>query len=205
MKLNLFKAGFTLVEVNLAIFVMATGVLSMCGLYALGYRENSQSIEDVEATAYADVCLAPLVAALSSPLLTYEDWQKIGDSGNISADAKMEGVRARWPANGWRDYVEFKSENNVRTMRVKKGCSSTAADVYKKIAGALTSSGVKVDSIQIPQNYKYGIVVTRYDNVVQISFRCARRAQSLMSQPIFVAEVNYQGGFGESSVKGVSK
>ena len=45
------KKGFTLVEVNLAIFIMAVGVLSMCGLYSLGYRENRQSVEDVASAA----------------------------------------------------------------------------------------------------------------------------------------------------------
>ena len=54
MKRLLSRSGFTLVEVNLAIFIMAVGVLSMCALYGLGYRENRQSEEDVYATASAD-------------------------------------------------------------------------------------------------------------------------------------------------------
>ena len=55
------RKGFTLVEVNLAIFIMAVGVLSMCGLYSLGYRENRQSVEDVASASYADAYLAPLI------------------------------------------------------------------------------------------------------------------------------------------------
>ena len=48
------RAGFTLMEVNLAIFIMAVGVFSMCSLYTLGYRENRQSVEDVAGAAFAD-------------------------------------------------------------------------------------------------------------------------------------------------------
>ena len=61
--------GFTLVEVCLAIAVMAVGVLSMCGLYTLGYRENRQSVEDVAAAGYADAYLAPLVQGLSQKVM----------------------------------------------------------------------------------------------------------------------------------------
>ena len=45
------KSGFSLMEVNLAVFIMATGVLAMVSLYPLAYRENSQSVEDVKAAA----------------------------------------------------------------------------------------------------------------------------------------------------------
>ena len=41
------KKAFTLMEVNLAILVMAGGILSIVGLYSLGFRENKQSGEDV--------------------------------------------------------------------------------------------------------------------------------------------------------------
>ena len=48
------KLGFTLMEVNLAIFIMATGVLAMVSLYPLGYRENQQSRDDVWAASEAE-------------------------------------------------------------------------------------------------------------------------------------------------------
>ena len=59
------KRGFTLIEVNLAMLVMAMGVLSIVGLYAFGYRESAQSREDVEATALADQLISPLVRAIT--------------------------------------------------------------------------------------------------------------------------------------------
>ena len=39
----MFRHAFTLIEVNLAMFVMAVGTLGLVSLYSLGYRENQQS------------------------------------------------------------------------------------------------------------------------------------------------------------------
>lgn len=203
----LMKAGFTLVEINLAIFIMATGVLTMCGLYSLGYRENSQSVEDVDTTAYADACLAPLVAALSSPLLSWQDWLRIGDQ-SVTGEARSSGVDGRWPKQGWRDYIDTESSLNEATgyletvYRVRNNCSSIASDAYRQIADCVSASGVNVGSLQVPSNYKAGLVVTRRGAVVQLAFRLARRTQSLLSQPIVVAEVHFQGGFSQQDVEG---
>ena len=56
------RTAFTLMEVNLAIFIMATGVLGMVSLYSLGFRESRQSVEDVASSGIADAFFAPLVA-----------------------------------------------------------------------------------------------------------------------------------------------
>lgn len=199
--MNALKKGFTLIEVNLAIFVMATGVLAMCGLYSLGYRENSQSIEDVDSTAYADVCLAPLVAALSSPLLTWEDWQKIGDTSGLSNDAKNLGIDGIWPANGWEAYIQVQRSGDSNVMRVIKNPRGEAAGAYGKLKGVLNSAKVNIPGFEIPSNYQAGLVITRRGSVVQIAYRLSRRSQALFSQPVIVAEVAFQGGFKKESVE----
>ena len=38
--MNRMRQAFTLMEVNLAIFIMAAGVLGMVSLYSLGFRES---------------------------------------------------------------------------------------------------------------------------------------------------------------------
>lgn len=200
MKTRFFKSGFTLVEVNLAIFTMAVGILSMCSLYSLGYRENTQSVEDVNAAAYADACLAPLVAALSSPQLSWSDWTSIGTAPN-SANAENFGIDARWPASGWLDYIDAKyfmdsdTKMQNKTFQVKGNPKAKAIAVYNQVKSCLSGSGVTVDGIELPSDYQAGLVVTRSGAVIQLAFRLSRRTQSLMSQPVFVAEVHYQGGF----------
>jgi len=190
------KRGFTLVEVNLAIFVMAVGILSMCSLYSLGYRENSQSTEDVYATAYADSVLAPLVAGLSSPQLKWSDWCDIGEEP--SSEALSSGVDARWPTRGWRDYAETVSKDNETHYRVIGNPKGTADTVFGQLKGVVSRSGVSVSTPSMPSGYQYGLVVTRRGSVIQLAFRMARRTQSLLAQPVFVAEVRFQGGFAQN-------
>ena len=189
MKRTLGRFGFTLVEVNLAIFVMAVGVLSMCVLYGHGYRENRQSVEDVFATAYADAYLAPLVAALSSPKLKWSDWRKIGDKA--SSAATESGIDARWPANGWCGYI------SGSVYHVRSNPKDEASRVFGLVRGKVGASGVSIGEPSLPDGYQCGLVVTRRGSVVQLAFRMSRRAQTLLSQPVFVAEVRFQGGFGE--------
>jgi Tfp pilus assembly protein PilV len=87
---RLFKKAFTLIEVNLAIFIMAGGVLAMISLYSLGFRESRQSREDVASAALADSVLNPLVVALSSRDLTWSQWKSLPfktlDSGTDAGD-----------------------------------------------------------------------------------------------------------------------
>jgi len=203
---RLWRPGFTLVEVNLAIFIMAVGILSMCALYSLGYRESSQSVEDVNAAAYADVCLAPLIAGLSSPQLTWSDWTSIGTAPNTS-DATYSGIDGRWPANGWLEYIGqkyFTDENTDlrrKTFQVNKNPKAKAIAVYNQVKSRLSSSGVTIEGLTLPQGYQAALVVTRSGAVIQLAFRISRRAQSLMSQPVFVSEVHFQGGFKQEGVQ----
>lgn len=193
-------------EVNLAIFIMAVGVLSMCSLFTLGYRENSQSLEDVNAAAYADACLAPLVAALSSTQLSWSNWQTIGDRPSYegSEDADSYGIDGLWPEKGWSSYVTDKmeyddeTEINLTTFRVVQNPKTLAKNVYNNVKSRLSSTGVSMGGLVLPKGYQAGLVVTRRGAVIQLAFRLARRSQSLMSQPVFVAEVHYQGGFKEN-------
>jgi len=196
MKRLLSRSGFTLVEVNLAIFIMAVGVLSMCGLYGLGYRENRQSEEDVYATAYADSVLAPLVAGLSSPQLKWSDWLRIGEE--VSSEAQTVGIDARWPGRGWRDYVDTRTSGGSSHYRVISNPKAKADAVFGQLKGVVGSSGVSVNTPSMASDYQYGLVVSRSGSVVQLAFRMSRRTQSLLSQPVFVAEVHFQGGFGEA-------
>ena len=83
------KKAFTLMEVNLAILIMAGGVLSILGLYSLGYRENRQSREDVASAAYADAVMSPLVMALSATNLKWSTFRNI---------------QSRPSEEGWSDY-----------------------------------------------------------------------------------------------------
>ena len=87
------RAAFTLMEVNLAIFIMAVGVLAMTSLYPLGFRESQQSRDDVVEAVLAEGILNPIVATLSSTNLTWSAWQ--GFLGALRTDGNL------LPRNGW--------------------------------------------------------------------------------------------------------
>lgn len=186
------RRGFTLLEVNLAIFIMATGTLAMCALYALGFRESNQSVEDVAAAAFADAYLGPLVQGLSATNMTWQSWQGIGDTPAKSETKKV--ADAVWPNDGWMAYVQQPEdpERNPFGYRIKGNPKTTADGVFKQVVNRCPSPYQGTDP-GIPSDYQYGLVVTRRGSTVQLAFRIARRKEALMSQPVFVSEVRFQG------------
>ena len=181
--------GFTLVEVCLAITVMAVGVLSMCGLYSLGYRENRQSVEDVTAAAYADAYLAPLVQGLSATNMTWTDWCAIGDAPSSSRTRTQGVADGVLPADGWLAYVERDGDSS--DYRIRGDPRTTADTQFGKVINKLPSL-YRGSKPSIPSG-QYGLVVTRRGAVIQLAFRAARRKETLMNQPVIVAEVHFQG------------
>lgn len=181
--------GFTLVEVCLAIAVMAVGVLSMCGLYTLGYRENRQSVEDVASIAYADAYLAPLVQGLSATNMTWTQWCSLGENTSGDQQTVADGVL---PAGGWRAYVRKISVGSSRTYRVQSNPNGKADGVFGEVIGKVPSE-YRGARPAIDGNYSYGLVMTRTGAKIQLAFRASRRQTDLMMQPVFVSEVHFQG------------
>ncbi|MCR5751619.1 MAG: hypothetical protein K6G91_06640 [Kiritimatiellae bacterium] len=182
------KKAFTLIEVNLAMLIMATGVLVMCGLYSLGFRENRQSVEDVAAASFADTYLGPLVQGLSATNLPWSSWIQLGDtpsSGNARSVA--QGV---WPSDGWLAYVQ--RQGNDGNYRIKGSPRSTADGVWGRVKSKIPSP-YQGAMPSISGDYHYALVMTRRGTVIQLAFRASRRKEALMSQPLFVSEVRFQG------------
>lgn len=169
------KKAFTLLEVNLAIMVMAGGILSILGLYGLGYRENRQSREDVTATAYADAVMSPLVMALSSTNVTWQEFNKIKTT----------------PDDGWGAYI------NRSTGLVDQDPQSKAEQAWNAVMSAVGSKAqVNTGWPQSARGgLKAGLIVLhdRDSAVVRIGFRATRNASELLAMPLFFTEVRYQG------------
>ena len=174
------RFGFTLIEVNLAIFVMAVGVLSLVSLYSFGYRENQQSAEDVQAAAVSEYCLNAMVAALSSTNMSWTAWRGLG----------MQ------PANGWGesagDGTGRGTSNNDGTGAVRPNTnpSALAEGVFNRVMSAAGfSASFNVGDLCV------GIVLTPSSNyrTYSVAVRCGRRAATLVNQPLYYSEVYYQG------------
>ena len=175
------KRAFTLIEVNLAMLVMAGGVLSLVGLYSLGFRENSQSREDVAATAMADSVINPLVIALSATNVT---WSSFDSLGNYPSD------------DGWADYM-------TANGTVRQDPQSKAKGAFGDVMGRLQFEGSANVKTEFPSTALNGtdmspaLVVrhARGSAVVSIAFRAVKtdKPGTLFSMPLFFTEVHFQG------------
>lgn len=182
------KSGFTLVEVNLAIFIMAAGVLGMVSLYSLGFRESAQSRDDVAAAGYADAFFAPLVAGLSATNTVWSEWSGKGSNPSGDGDLVCDKV---FPNDGWRAYVSPANGDDSDEFRVQQSCNSTADGVFNDLMGAAKSpySG----SLPPKRPNYYALVATRRGGTISLAFRSSRRRDQLMSQPLYYTEVHFQG------------
>lgn len=88
------QTGFSLIEVNMAVFVMAVGILSMIVLYPLGLRESTQSAADLHQAMRADYILNQAVAAASLPDFPWSQWKNVPDRANWDAEgtSQFKGV-----------------------------------------------------------------------------------------------------------------
>ena len=181
-------------EVNLAIFIMAVGLLAMVALYPLAYRESRQSQDDVKAAAAADCVLNTLTAKLSSRNITWNDWE--------------QGIKGAILQKGWLDYCD-KTQNSYAPKRLEQINSTALSKVFNKLI-SINKDGSKPPWPQQLQNNDLGCaIVVQWGQIpvfngttmrmeddrsrVAISLRTTRRAGDLFAQPIFYTEVHFQG------------
>ena len=189
MTMGKVRSAFTLMEVNLAIFIMAVGVLGMVSLYSLGFRESRQSEEDVASAGIADAFFAPLVAGLSATNMTWSGWC------NAVPDVSSDSCNGLAPQNGWASYVtRMDADNNgsYETFRVNAGWQGLANGVFSKIVGQVPSE-YRGSLPSVVSDYCYGLVATRKGSTISLAFRASRRREALMSQPVYYTEVHFQG------------
>ena len=186
------RSAFTLMEVNLAILIMATGVLGMVSLYSLGFRESLQSRDDVAGTGYADAYLAPLVAGLSATNMVWSKWTS-GDNTPPGDGKNM--CDSVWPPDGWAAYAQEgqKNEGEKKTLmfQVNRSCNTTADGVFRDLMDKVQSPfQISQPSAKPPF---YALVATRRGGTISLAFRASHRLEQLLSQPVFYTEVRFQG------------
>lgn len=173
------KKAFTLIEVNLAMLVMAGGILSIVGLYAFGFRENNQSREDVASAAVAEMVINPLVMALSH---TNNNWSTFNVGSSSSGQT--------YPANGWKAYLDG-------NYHVSSDPTPTAKSAFGSAMGMASASEGKAGFPSIDSRMAVALLVhhDKESATVSIALRAVEKAKSrlLMSQPIYYTEVKFQG------------
>lgn len=200
------KLGFTLMEVNLAVFIMAVGVLAMVGLYPLGFRESQQSEDDVASAILADAVLNPLVQALSSPYMSWSDWNNVCSGQGMSV-----------PVGGWGAFCDEKYRRTGKNLDgddVIKAVKAAYDKAKGNSAGSSTASGhtfaengdfpsLPVSGSSDANGLHYVLVATQTGiGTIQLSFRATRRKNQIFSQPLYFTEVHFQGSRYRRSTSG---
>jgi Tfp pilus assembly protein PilV len=174
------RKAFTLMEVNLAILVMAGGILSIVGLYSLGYRESRQSREDVAAAAFADAVFSPIVSALSATNLKWSAFRNIPS----------------YPSDdGWANYFN-RSKGIVDSKPDGKAQAAFSGIIGKARSAAKGSLDVNSSWPSTASGGMSGALVVMHDKdsaIVRLSFRATKNTAELMAMPIFYTEVRFQG------------
>lgn len=171
------RRAFTLIEINMAMLIMAGGILSVVGLYAFGFRENRQSREDVAATAVADAVISQLMMAITSTNIT---WQQFKGGFSLPGD------------KGWGEYA------NESTGVVTANPESMAERAFEQTMSKLGISG---EVAQFPSDVvkasgmSCGLVVMHDTDspIVRIAFRATKQPGTLLSMPLFYTEARFQG------------
>jgi len=158
------QAGFSLLEVNMAVFVMAIGVLSMTVLYPLGLRESTQGQADLKQSMFADYVLNQAVAAAAQTNITWSQWSQWSSTHYLRGDTVN---------------LEDSVPNFIRTKLELGGLPKMKENNTYKIACCLVPGtsdrimGIMVQSTELTQSIN--------------SF------SQFSNNPIFYAEVMFQG------------
>ena len=167
------KKAFTLIEVNLAMMIMAGGILSIVGLYAFGFRENRQSREDVSAAAIADAVVSPLVMMIGATNVTWNTFRQEFYYPN---------------QKGWGAYFDGS------TGIVKTDPEGQAQSVFSQVKSKFNGNA---DFPSHPSSISCGLVVMHKQDsaVVTIGFRAVPQDKPgmLLAMPLFFTEVRFQG------------
>ena len=174
------RKAFTLIEINLAMMIMATGILTVVGLYAFGYRENRQSREDVAATALADAVVGQLMSAITSTNLVWSEFRQL---------------KSYPDNNGWYQY--FNSNGIVSDdpePLAERVFSSVMSDL--KIGSRCNGFDTAFPSAaRTASGLSCGLVVMHEEDspVVSIAFRATKQPGTLLAMPMFYCEGRFQG------------
>ncbi len=188
-------------EVNLAVFIMAAGVLAMVSLYPLGYRENQQSVDDVKAAAYADSVFNQIAAALSARSLTWDEWKGCVREAVSKTNSSFEGSGGN--DRGWGSFCDSSKGFVPKDRSTINGISREVFQALTRHAGKAgfspDGSALNEKNLTVALVAQWGCMRLGNGNYsddysrVTLSMRVARNSGALFAQPIFLTEIHFQG------------
>jgi len=192
MKTKQTRKGFSLIEVNMAIYVMAVGVLAMLTLYPLGLRENIQSRADLKQSMFADYILNVVVSAACNPELPWNEWKLWARDSRFANVDDLDIAKRDSVVQGLQDSVQY---TFIRNALLAAGCRDTGNGIWEmeEVKFAVYCVPVPSFSSQI-----MGIMVRSLadmDTTPQGRMAPDEILWRLEAQPVYYAEARFQGTF----------
>ncbi len=115
----MFRKGFSLIEVNMAILIAAGGLLSLFALFPVGLRQSEMSSEDLYQSTYAE-SVFQMFSGNVATISDINDWNDIDTFWSIATEGtgiKSKLLPARRAFNKIDslirdDYLDFQLEGN---------------------------------------------------------------------------------------------
>lgn len=127
--LGFSSAAFSLVEVTLALMVMAIGILSIMSLFPAGLDQNARSIADTHAAFFAEEVFAGLQAKAEA------NWAEL-------AEAQLPVAATNMWSNMLTNRVHFSGTNMVMNKYEYASGSDTYEDHALRYRLVLTTNGL---------------------------------------------------------------
>ncbi|MDD4870368.1 MAG: prepilin-type N-terminal cleavage/methylation domain-containing protein [Kiritimatiellae bacterium] len=134
--------GFSLVEVNLAIFLVAAGLLILFSLFPLGLRESEMGIADTQESMFADFVLNAMEGS-SMTKTNWSEWQSAWPAGSRVLDTPEV-------------YVALLNEEPRRVEDFPSGSGNTIKYTLTVDSYPLNSNGYRKRAVLLVRSGKYG-------------------------------------------------
>lgn len=176
------RSGFSLIEVNMAVFVLAIGILSMAVLFPLGLRESMQSQADLKQSMFADYILNVAISAASSTNVSWKtEWSP------WAATYDMTGSDAGVEMNIGESIPDFMK--NVIDNAVSRYNSSQLSGFQHTRNQTFAMYCVLAQS---PSRRIMGVMVRSLDMDTS-KMSATEKITRLEKQPIYYGEARFQG------------
>ncbi len=109
------SAGFSLVEINIALFVLGVGLVSLLGLYPVGLRQSNLSYSDTLQTMFADHVLNMIQANADQ----IEQWNEFNASRLLQGVAVGGGAITANSTNTIHNYLGMPGQDLTYFMQIQ--------------------------------------------------------------------------------------
>jgi|GEM_PF-950338 len=188
------KNGFSLIEVNMAIFVMATAVLAIAALYPMGLRESIQSQTDFKQVMFADYVLNIAVAMACSTNVYWKDWSDWANARNLARLQEDAGMQNMGELKSVPEFASWSMRSKLKQAIENDYPAGWRSGAKHTAEGKRPTYAVYCVLVPGFSDTIMGIMVRSLDGDPE-SMAESEVVRRLEMQPVYYAEARFQGRF----------